>query len=146
MLRLVYPLIVASVAVLAGCAKKEIGAYVVNVVDHDVAEMITSFGSPDQRQSRTGEMESLVWEEAGFSVQSTTKKGKVMRLVFLSRDPTLLESALPKVKERFAEGQSWRPDRKKVFDDVVEVVVREDSNVTIYRDKEAIYVFGAEIR
>ncbi len=68
-----------------------------------------------------------------------------MRLVFLSKDSALMESVLSMVKERFSEGHSWQPERKKVFSDIVEVVVRSDSKITIYRDKEAIYVFGTEV-
>lgn len=143
--RFVYLFLAALSMALAGCAKKEIRAYVVNVIGGDVAGMITVFGRPDKRQSRTGEMESLVWKEGGYSVQSTTREGKVMRLVFLSKDQALLESALSTVKDGFSEKQSWRLEKKKIFDDIVEVVVRSDSGITIYRDKEAIYVFGREI-
>jgi hypothetical protein len=145
MLRFAHLFLIAALAVLAGCAKKVVGAYVVNVIGGDAGEVIALFGRPDQRQSRTGDMESLIWKEGDFSVQSTTKDGKVMRLVFLSKDSTLMESVVSMVKERFSEGQSWHPEKKKVFADIVEVVVRGDSKITIYCGKEAIYVFGTEI-
>jgi hypothetical protein len=83
--RFAHLFLIAALAVLAGCAKKVVGAYVVYVIGGDAAEVIALFGRPDQRQSHTGDMESLIWKEGDFSVQSTTKDGKVMRLVFLSR-------------------------------------------------------------
>jgi hypothetical protein len=145
MKRFAYAILTVTLLALVGCAKKEASVYVVNVIGRNTSEMISAFGNPNERHSRTGEIESLVWKEGGFSVQSTTKEGKVMRLAFLSKDSTLLESILSKVKDRFSEGRSWRSEKKKVFDDIVEVAVRADSKITVYRDKEAVYVFGLEI-
>ena len=138
-------LLFVSLLCVAGCTRKPESWFFIDLLGADRDVAISAFGEPMRTTPLTGNGELIYWETDTLVVQSQLREGIVKRLVFLPKDPARAPSVLDDLKVAFSASRHWTNGRRSVLGEDRDVLIRDDSRITMFEHKGGIYVYGENL-